>query len=269
MKKTVVITGAAGVLCGEISTFFAEKGYNVAMLDINGELVGSFAETLSARGFSVKGYKANVLDKDSLIAAREAVLNDFGSVDILINGAGGNSPKATTNDEEYDAEGAKNFFALTPDGVNFVFNLNFLGTFLTTQVFAEDMAKAKKGNIVNISSMNAYRPLTKIPAYSGAKAAVSNFTQYLAVYFAKSGLRVNAIAPGFFATNQNKTLLFNEDGSLTARSEKILKGTPMGRFGVPKELLGTIGYLVDDDKSGFVTGIVIPIDGGFSAYSGV
>ena len=217
--------------------------------------------------------QANVLDKESLKKAHDVVLEEFGPCEVLINGAGGNNPKGTTTSEYFSKEdmldeNARSFFDLDQDGVSFVFNLNFLGTLLTTQAFATDMLETG-GCIVNISSMNAFTPLTKIPAYSGAKAAVSNFTQWLAVHFANCNIRVNAIAPGFFATNQNRTLLFNEDGSLTPRSHKIISQTPMGRFGKPEELLGTLRFLIDNDASGFVTGITIPVDGGFSAYSGV
>lgn len=270
MNKTVVITGAAGVLCSLIAKYYAQKGNKVALLDINKDALDSLEKELTSKGYSVKGYASNVLDKDSIISVRNEILKDFGKCEILINGAGGNSPKATTSIEFHNElkNDSKSFFDLEKSGVDFVFNLNFMGTFLVTQVFSQDMV-GNNGNIINISSMNAFTPLTKIPAYSGAKAAISNFTQYLAVYFAKSNIRVNAIAPGFFATNQNKALLFNEDGSLTKRSEKILNNTPMGRFGKPEELLGTLEYLTDDTKSGFVTGIVVPIDGGFSAYSGV
>ncbi|MEG2456300.1 MAG: SDR family oxidoreductase, partial [Clostridia bacterium] len=269
--KVVVITGAGGVLCSVIARNFCEKNDKVALIDINGEAVAMLAEKLTNEGFSARGYEANVLNKESLISVEKKITEDFGKCDILINGAGGNNSKATTDIEFHNEAkaGLKSFFNLDEAGVDFVFNLNFMGTFLTTQVFAEEMAARKSGNILNISSMNAFSPLTKIPAYSGAKAAISNFTQWLAVYFASSGIRVNAIAPGFFATNQNKTLLFNEDGSLTDRSKKILNQTPMKRFGVPMELLGTINWLTNDEESGFVTGIVVPIDGGFSAYSGV
>jgi NAD(P)-dependent dehydrogenase (short-subunit alcohol dehydrogenase family) len=271
MNRVVVITGAGGVLCSIIAENFCKVGDKVALLDLNYESAKALEDRLSASGYKAKAYKANVLDKDNLISVRQEVNADFGSCDILINGAGGNSAKATTSIELHSEkiEGSKTFFDLDKAGVDFVFNLNFMGTFLTTQVFSEQMADKKTGNIINISSMNAFSPLTKIPAYSGAKAAISNFTQWLAVYFAESGLRVNAIAPGFFATNQNKSLLFNEDGSLTERSNKILRNTPMKRFGEPEELLGTINWLTDNSASGFVTGIVVPIDGGFSAFSGV
>ena len=215
------------------------------------------------------------MNLSSLQSVRESILKDFGACDILINGAGGNNPKGTTTKEYLFPEDLKTkeeittFFDLDPDGISFVFNLNFLGTLLPTQVFAKDMAKNNKGNIINISSMNAFTPLTKIPAYSGAKAAVSNFTQWLAVHFSKGGVRVNAIAPGFFVTSQNKDLLFNSDGTPTPRTGKILAATPMGRFGDAEELIGTLLWLVNDKASSFVDGVVIPVDGGFSAYSGV
>ncbi len=271
MNRVVVISGAGGVLCSIIAEDFAKQNDKVALLDVNEQAVIDLANSLNERGYIAKGYKANVLDKDNLIEVYEKIKQDFGECDVLINGAGGNSPKATTTNE-FDCEATANgtnFFQLDKSGVDFVFNLNFMGTFLVTQVFCADMAKKKKGNIVNISSMNAFTPLTKIPAYSAAKSAVSNFTQWLAVHFAKSGIRVNAIAPGFFVTNQNKALLFNQDGTPTKRTEKILNNTPMGRFGEATELLGTIEWLTNDEKSGFVTGIVVPIDGGFNAYSGV
>ena len=224
------------------------------------------------KGGKAIAVKANVLEKDSLEEAKKQVLDAFGKVDILINGAGGNNPKGTSDDEFYTDESAKesvkSFFELDQAGIQFVLNLNFMGTLLPTQTFAPLMLN-KNGVIINISSMNAYRPLTKIPAYSGAKAAISNFTQYLAVYFAKAGIRVNAIAPGFFVTHQNRGLLFNEDGTPTARTGKILNATPMGRFGEASELGGTLMWLVDNEAASFVTGIVVPVDGGFSAYSGV
>ena len=218
----------------------------------------------------------NVLESESLEAAREKINAALGSCDILVNGAGGNSPLGTTTkdtleleDIAHKAEGVKTFFDLDPKGIEFVFNLNFLGTLLTTQCFAKDMIGKENATILNISSMNAYRPLTRIPAYSAAKAAVSNFTQFMAVHFADVGIRVNAIAPGFFSTNQNKTLLFNEDGSLTARSNKIITHTPLRRFGVPEDLTGALLFLCDESQSGFITGVILPVDGGFSAYSGV
>ncbi|MDR3216881.1 MAG: SDR family oxidoreductase [Clostridiaceae bacterium] len=270
--KVVVITGAAGVLCGVIAEDFAARGARVALLDIDEAALAKIEKRLSGKGFTVKGYAASVLDKAALEEVRRRVENDLGICDILVNGAGGNNPAATTGEEFFDAKNngeVKSFFDLTEAGVDFVFNLNFKGAFLTTQIFARSMAARGGGNILNISSMNAYTPLTKIPAYSAAKAAVSNFTEWLAVYFAGAGVRVNAIAPGFFATNQNKALLYNADGGLTERSAKILRNTPMNRFGKPEELLGAVRFLTDDASSGFVTGVVLPIDGGFKAYSGV
>lgn len=271
MNRTIVITGAAGVLCSVIAEDYLIQGDKVALLDINREALNARLKEYTAKGYTAKGYEVNVLDKESLIAAEKQISEDFGNVDILINGAGGNNPKATAFNEFHSEKvaGKPDFFALEKSGVDFVFNLNFMGTFLTTQVFAEKMADRNDGVIINISSMNAFTPLTKIPAYSAAKAAISNFTQWLSVYFADSGIRVNAIAPGFFVTNQNKTLLFNGDGTPTARSNKIIRNTPMKRFGRPEELLGAIRWLSDNSASSFVTGIVVPIDGGFSAYSGV
>ena len=275
-NKTVVVTGAGGVLCSEFSKALAACGADVAVCDLRIEAAKKVAVEISANGGSAIAVEANVLDKNSLLKAREIIAEKFGTCDILLNGAGGNNPKGTTTKEylfpedlENTCEEVKTFFDLDPEGVGFVFNLNFLGTLLPTQVFAADMAKKGTGCIVNISSMNAFTPLTKIPAYSGAKAAVSNFTQWLAVHFAPVGIRVNAIAPGFFITAQNKELLLNADGSFTPRSEKILRNTPMNRFGKPEELIGTLLYLVDEGAASFVNGVVIPVDGGFNAYSGV
>lgn len=271
--KVAVVTGAGGVLCSMMAHALAAAGAKVALLDLNAEAAQAAADTITAEGYVAKGYAANVLEKESLQAAHEAVLSDFGPCDILINGAGGNNPRATTDKEYYEAgdidADTKSFFDLDKSGVEFVFNLNFIGTLLPTQEFAKDMVERKAGNIINISSMNAYCPLTKIPAYSGAKAAISNFTQWLAVHFAGTGIRVNAIAPGFFVTKQNEKLLYNEDGTPTARTGKILAATPMNRFGKAEELLGSILFLLNDEAAGFITGICIPIDGGFSAYSGV
>ena len=270
-NKVVVITGAGGIICGGIAESLAGTGAKLALLDINQEAVEKEAEKVRALGCEAKGYRADVLDKHSLEQVREQLHEDFGKCDILINGAGGNNPRATT-DNEYSAgaaDGMKDFFALDPDGVRFVFDLNFIGTFLPTQVFAQDMAGRKGCTILNVSSMNAFRPLTKIPAYSGAKAAVSNFTQWLAVHFAKDGIRVNAVAPGFFVTNQNRGLLFDEDGAPTPRTGKILAATPMGRFGEVQEIMGAVKLLLSEEDAGFITGVVIPIDGGFNAYSGV
>lgn len=263
--KTAVVTGAGGVLCSMFAQTLAQNGARVALLDLNYDAAKAAAEKIGEGAFAVQ---ANCLDKTSLELARDKVTERFGGVDLLINGAGGNNPRGTTEDETYDKESTKSFFDLDESGIKFVLELNFLGTLLPTQVFAPLMLK-NEGVIINVSSMNAYRPLTKIPAYSGAKAAVSNLTQWLAVYFAKSGIRVNAIAPGFFVTNQNRSLLFDDKGNPTPRTEKILRATPMGRFGEAKELCGTLMWLADNNASGFVTGTVIPVDGGFSAYSGV
>ncbi|MBQ7815808.1 MAG: SDR family oxidoreductase [Oscillospiraceae bacterium] len=271
--KVAVVTGAGGVLCGMFAKALAAAGAKVAVLDLNEAAAEAVAQAIREEGGAAKAYKCNVLEKESLENCHSAVLADFGPCDILINGAGGNNPRATTDMEYYmagdiDAE-TKSFFDLDQSGVEFVFNLNFIGTLLPTQAFAKDMLGRKGCTILNVSSMNAYTPLTKIPAYSGAKAAISNFTQWLAVHFSREGIRVNAIAPGFFSTAQNKALLWNEDGTPTARTGKILAATPMGRFGEAEELLGALYFLVDEKASSFVTGIVIPVDGGFSAYSGV
>lgn len=271
--KVVVITGAGGILCSMMAKEYARLGAKVAVLDLNKDAAQKVADEIVADGGVAKAYAVNCLEKGSMAAAKELINKELGLTDILINGAGGNNPKGTTTNDYFDIKDmkdpdVKSFFDLDGGGVDFVFKLNFLATFLTTQVFAADMI-GRGGNIVNVSSMNAFRPLTRIPAYSGAKAAVSNFTEWLAVHFAKEGIRVNAIAPGFFVTKQNYGLLFDNDGKPTARAQKILAGTPMGRFGEPEEILGTLTFLTDDSKAGFVTGIVVPIDGGFSAYSGV
>lgn len=274
--KVAVITGGGGVLCSGFAEDLAGQGCKVAVLDLNEEASKKVTDKINQIGGTAMAVGCNVLEQADLEKAREKVNAVFGTCDVLLNGAGGNSPKGTTSNEvmtledmENKAEGFKTFFDLDAAGIQFVFNLNFLGTLLTTQAFAKDMIGKENACILNVSSMNAYRPLTKIPAYSAAKAAVQNFTQFMAVHFAKVGIRVNAIAPGFFSTNQNKTLLFNEDGSLTPRSDKIISHTPMGRFGVPADLTGALLFLCDGAVSGFVTGIIIPVDGGFSAYSGV
>ena len=269
--KVVVITGAGGVLCGDMARAYAQAGAKVAALDRNEEKAKALAADLKAQGYICEGYAVNVLDPEGLEQVHQQVLSDLGPCDILINGAGGNNPRATTDNEyQHEAkEGQTTFFDLTADGVDFVFKLNFQGTLLPTQVFAKDMVARRHGCILNISSMNAYIPLTKIPAYSGAKAAISNFTQWLATHFAGSGIRANAIAPGFIVSNQNKALLFNLDGTPTARSQKILAGTPMGRFVDSQELLGGVFFLTDDKAASAITGVVLPIDCGFSAYSGV
>ena len=263
--KVVVVTGAGGVLCGDMARAFAQAGAKVAALDLNEEAVKKLADECKAEGFICEGYKANVLEPEALEAVHRQVLADLGPCDILVNGAGGNNPRATT-DNEYQhewAEGMKGFFDLDAGGVDFVFKLNFQGTLLPTQAFAKDMVERKKGCILNISSMNAYIPLTKIPAYSGAKAAISNFTQWLATHFAGTGIRC------FLVSNQNRALLFNPDGTPTARSAKILNGTPMGRFVDSEELLGGVFFLCDDKAASAITGVVLPIDAGFAAYSGV
>ncbi len=269
--KVVVVTGAGGVLCGDMARAYAQAGAKVAALDLNEAAVLKLAEEVTAEGFIMKGYKANVLELEALEAVHQQILADFGPCDILVNGAGGNNPRATTDNEyQHEAkEGQKTFFDLDQSGIDFLFKLNFQGTLLPTQVFAKDMVERKSGNILNISSMNAYIPLTKIPAYSGAKAAISNFTQWLATHFAGTGIRCNAIAPGFIVSNQNRALLFNEDGTPTARSGKILNGTPMGRFVDSSELLGGMLFLTDDNFASAVTGVILPIDCGFAAYSGV
>lgn len=269
--KVVVITGAGGLICGRLARAFAEAGAAVAALDLNGARAQQLAEELCAEGYVCRGYGAGVLDRDALETVHEQIRADLGACDVLVNGAGGNHPCATT-DNEYQHEavaGKKSFFDLEQDGVDFVFRLNFQGTLLPTQVFARDMVERRSGCILNISSMNAYCPLTKIPAYSAAKAGVSNLTQWLATHFAGSGIRCNAIAPGFLVSAQNHALLFNEDGTPTARSAKILAGTPMGRFVDAEELVGATLFLCNEKAASAVTGVVLPIDCGFSAYSGV
>ena len=274
--KTALVTGGGGVLCSYMAKALAECGAKVVVADLKKEAADVVAKEIESAGGTAMAVGCNVLEKDSLEAARAEIESSFGGVDILVNGAGGNHPKGTTSKEYLEKgdmdkveEGFKSFFDLDPAGIEFVFNLNFLGTLLPTQVFSKAMVSKGGGVIINISSMNAFCPLTKIPAYSGAKAAVSNFTQWLAVHFSKVGVRVNAIAPGFFVTAQNKALLMNDDGSLTPRGETIVNHAPMGRFGDPKELLGTLLWLVSDDASGFVSGTVIPVDGAFAAFSGV
>ena len=269
--KVVVITGAGGLICGAMARAFAQSGAKVAALDLNEDAVKSLADELKAEGFICEGYKANVLDPEMLEEVHKAVVADLGKCDILVNGAGGNNPRATTDNEyQHEAkEGGKSFFDLDPSGVDFVFKLNFQGTLLPTQVFAKDLVEKKSGAILNISSMNAYTPLTKIPAYSAAKAGISNFTQWLATHFAGTGIRCNAIAPGFLVSAQNYKLLFNEDGTPTARSAKILNGTPTGRYVDARELLGATLFLCDDRAASAITGVVLPIDCGFAAYSGV
>lgn len=271
--KVAVITGGSGVLGSAMAIALSRAGAKVAILGKTAEKVEKVASEITQSGGEAIGFACNVLEVESLKAAHQKVLETFGPCDILINGAGGNHPLGTTAkthlfpDDLEDTTGLKTFFDLDPEGIKFVFDLNFIGTLLPTQIFAKDMV-ANGGSIINISSMNAFRPLTKIPAYSGAKAAISNFTQWLAVHFSKVNIRVNAIAPGFFLTDQNRTLLTNADGSLTDRGNTIISHTPMSRFGTPDDLTGTLLWLCGSGSS-FVTGVVIPVDGGFSAFSGV
>lgn len=273
-NKVVVITGGAGVLCSTLAKAIAKTGAKVAILDLNLDAAENVASEIKKDGFEASAFKCNVLDKASIEECHNNVLNKYGKCDILINGAGGNNKKAQTTDEFFNLDHMnlddnQDFFDLELDGFNFVFGLNFTGTLLPTQVFVKDMVDRSGCNILNISSMNSFTPLTKIPAYSAAKAAISNFTKWLAVHFSKVGIRVNAIAPGFFSTIQNKSLLWNEDGTPTKRTEKILNNTPMGRFGEADEIVGATYFLLDNEAASFITGVVLPIDGGFSSYSGV
>lgn len=274
--KVAVITGGGGVLCSGFAKTLAQQGVKVAVLDLNEAAAQKVADEIVADGGTAIAVGCSVLEPDSMKAARDIIAEKLGTCDILLNGAGGNNPKGTTTKETLEKidliekdENVKTFFDLDPQGISFVFNLNFLGTLIPTQIFARDMAMKEDSCIVMVTSMNAFRPLTKIPAYSAAKAAVANFTQFMAVHFAEMGIRVNAIAPGFFSTQQNKALLWNEDGTPTARTGKILAATPMGRFGEPEELAGALLFLCDKEYSGFVTGTTIAVDGGFNAYSGV
>jgi NAD(P)-dependent dehydrogenase (short-subunit alcohol dehydrogenase family) len=273
-EKVAVITGGAGIICSVLARSLAAQGVRTVILDLNKDAAREVAKQIENEyNISSIGISASVLDKGSLEKALEEIHEKFGSIDILVNGAGGNSPLATTRVEKMtgtdDENPEETFFGLQIEGFDKVFDLNFKGTLIPTMVFATDLIMKKSGVIINISSMNAYRPLTKIAAYSAAKAAVNNFTQWLAVHFSKTGVRVNAIAPGFLLTNQNRFLLIDEKtGGLTPRGKKIINGTPMERYCVPEELTGTLIYLVSD-LSKFVTGVVIPVDGGFSAYSGV
>jgi NAD(P)-dependent dehydrogenase (short-subunit alcohol dehydrogenase family) len=274
--KSAVVTGGGGVLCKSMAAALAARGVKVAVLDLRADAALAAADEIKNAGGTAIGVECNVLDRASLETARDKVLAEFGGLDILVNGAGGNNPRATTScefcrpeDLNGAAEGVKSFFDLDPDGVQFVFNLNFIGTLLPTQVFGRILAEQGHGVILNISSMNAFRPLTKIPAYSAAKAGISNFTQWLATHFAPVNVRVNAIAPGFFLTDQNRFLLTDEKtGELTPRGKTILAHTPMGRFGAPEDLDGTLIWLLSE-ASAFVSGVVVPVDGGFSAFSGV
>ncbi len=272
--KVVVVTGGGGVLCSTLAEALARQGAKLAILDLNLDAAEAVAAKITEKGGKAIGFRANVLEKDSLQLAHREINKKLGPCDILINGAGGNHPKGTTSrthlfEEDLEAgKELKTFFDLDYDSIQFVFNLNFLGTLLPTQIFAKDMIGRKECSVINISSMNAFTPLTKIPAYSGAKAAVSNFTQWLAVHFSKVNIRVNALAPGFFLTEQNRNLLTDENGELTERGNIIIDHTPMGRFGEPEDLEGTLLWLCSNGSK-FVTGIVIPVDGGFSSFSGV
>ena len=272
--RTAVVTGGAGVLCSEFCRALAACGARVAVLGRTAEKVEALAEDIRRDGGEAMGLCADVTDLSRLRDARDRLTDAWGPCTILVNGAGGNRPDATADDEFFSAEtledpAKKSFFDLTETAFREVFSLNLMGTVLPTQVFAEDMARLGRGTIINISSMNAFTPLTKIPAYSAAKAGVSNLTEWLAVHFASSGIRINAIAPGFFSTAQNASLLWNPDGTPTPRTGKILAATPMGRFGKPEELIGALLFLCDEGCSGFITGVVLPVDGGFRAYSGV
>ena len=271
--KVAVVTGAGGVLCSEFSKILARAGAKVALLNRTVSKAQKYADEINAAGGTAKAYECNVLDKKMCEATAERVLKELGPCDILLNGAGGNNPSATTENDRYEPgdidSSIRTFFNLEEDGIEAVFDLNFMGTLIPTQVFALQMLGRNGCNIINISSMNAITPLTRIPAYSGAKAAVNNFTQWLAVYFSREGIRVNGIAPGFFSTAQNAKLLWNDDGTPTERTEKILRATPMGRLGESRELSGTLLFLLNNEAASFVTGVTFPVDGGFSAYSGV
>ena len=274
--RVAVVTGGGGVLCGDFAKTLAKQGVKVAVLDLNEAAAQKVADEIVADGGVAIAVGCNVLEKESMENARAIINEKLGTCDILLNGAGGNNPKGTTTKETLEKidlieknDDIKTFFDLDANGISFVFNLNFLGTLIPTQVFARDMAEKENTCIVMVTSMNAYRPLTKIPAYSAAKAAVKNFTEFMAVHFADVGIRVNAIAPGFFSTNQNKALLWNGDGTPTDRTKKILNATPMKRFGESEELTGALLFLCDEAYSSFITGTSICVDGGFSAYSGV
>lgn len=268
--RVAVITGGSGVLCSEMARELARQGVKVAVLNRTVEKGQEVVAEIVKAGGTAIALQADVLDRASLEKAKEETLKAFGKIDILINGAGGNHPDAITDSEVYeeDIEG-KSFFELDETGFSTVFSTNFTGTFLVSQVFGKELLNSAAPVIINLSSMSSYSPMTKVPAYSAAKASINNFTMWMAVHFAETGMRINAIAPGFFLTTQNRNLLLDEEGNYTARSNKIITATPMKRFGKPEDLLGTLLYLVDETCSGFVTGTTIPVDGGFMAYSGV
>lgn len=272
--KVAVVTGGGGILGAEFAKSLAASGAKIAILNRTKEKGDLVVDQIVSAGGIAICIQTDVVDVDSVKAAKEQVDKELGQCDILLNTAGGNHPDATASTEfvkdgKIEIEGQTTFFDLKMDGINHVFDLNYLGTVIPTQIFAKDMVKRQSGTVINISSMAAISPITRVPAYGGAKAAISNFTQWLAVHFAQSGVRVNAIAPGFFLTKQNERLLTNEDGTFTSRGDKIITGTPMARLGKPEELIGTLLWLADESASGFVTGIVVPVDGGYSAYSGV
>ncbi len=268
--RVAVITGGSGVLCSAMAHELARQGVNVAILNRTAEKGQQIVQQIQAQGGTAIAITTDVLDRASLEQAREEIVAQYGRIDVLINGAGGNHSDAITGPEVFsDQETTKSFFDLDENGFENVFSTNFTGTFLATQVFGKELLKAEAPNIINLSSMSSYTPLTKVPAYSAAKAAINNFTMWMAVHFAETGLRVNAIAPGFFLTTQNRDLLLDQEGNLTPRSNKIITATPMKRFGKPEDLLGTLLFLIDETCSGFVTGTTIPVDGGFMAYSGV
>lgn len=271
--KTAVVTGGAGVLLSPMCQALAQCGAKVAVLNRTFSKAEALCSQIERDGGVALPFSADVCARESLEGVHAQVQTALGPCSILINGVGGNDPSASTADEFYDEAvardpGRASFFDLKAGDVERVLSANFTSAFLSTQVFAQDMLRGG-GCVLNVSSMNAFTPLTKIPAYSAAKAALSNFTQWMAVYFAKAGVRVNAIAPGFFSSEQNRALLWNPDGTPTPRTDKILANTPMGRFGQPAELLGAMLFLLDEAASGFITGVVLPVDGGFSAYSGV